>query len=142
MAQARPKTQVWVMKGTYYPTQCTTCSVNDRRQAFNFPDSVSVIGGFSGFETTLAQRDIKNAKTILSGDIDRDGYSNKNSYSVIYTYGLSSKSVIDGFTITGANATGSGPITVETQTIYRDSGAGMYNKLSSPSLVNIIFSTM
>ena len=139
LAQARPKTQVWVMKGTYYPTQCTACSVNDRRQAFNFPDGVSVIGGFSGFETTPTQRDIKNAKTILSGDIDRDGFSNNNSYSVIYTYGLSSKSVVDGFTITGGNANDTTAAVGE----INSSGGGWFNDcrdtVSEPTIRNCTF---
>ncbi len=139
LAQARPNTQVWVMKGTYYPTQCTTCSVNDRRQAFNFPEGVSVFGGFSGYETSPTQRDMKNATTILSGDIDRDGLPNNNSYSVIYTYGLSSKSVVDGFTISGGNANDTAAAAGE----INSSGGGWFNDcrdtVSEPTIRNCTF---
>ena len=46
-AAAHPGDQIWVAKGTYYPT--TTV---DRTATFNIPDQTSIYGGFKGTETT------------------------------------------------------------------------------------------
>lgn len=138
LAKARPNTQIWVAKGIFYPTQCTNCGVPDRRKSFNIPEGVSLIGGFNGNETLATQRDLKNNKTILSGDIDRDGLPNKNSYSVIYTFGVSAKTIVDGFTITAGYAND----TTAAGEIY-SSGGGWYNDcrdtVSSPTIRNCNF---
>ena len=140
LATARPNTQVWVAKGIYYPTQCTNCGVADRRKSFFITEGVSLIGGFGGTETLVGQRDLKNNKTILSGDIDRDSLPYKNSYSVVYTYGVSSKTIVDGFTITAGYAND----TTAAGETY-SSGGGWYNDcrdtVSSPTIRNCRFSS-
>ena len=47
-------------------------------------------------------------KTILCGDIDRNGDSMNNSYHIVLTTNVSNKTVIDGFCIIGGNANGNG----------------------------------
>src|SRR5262245_53578902 len=59
--------EIWVASGTYKPTAGI-----DRSVSFVIPNGVKLFGGFHGSgvnETSLEQRDISGAKTILSGDI-------------------------------------------------------------------------
>jgi hypothetical protein len=131
--------QIWVAKGTYSPTSCTTCTDADRRFSFEIPDSVAVFGGFSGTETALYQRNWKSNPTILSGNIDRDTTFKNNSFNVIFTKYVSKAMILDGFTISDGNAN-------DTTGIERTvSGGGWYNDgrntgfFSSPSVNNCIF---
>jgi len=121
--------KIWVAAGAYYPTSGT-----DRNISFVMKNGVAIYGGFDGTEDPLtfdlADRDFVANETILSGDIDQnDGpdFTNNegNSLHVIFNNnnGLNSSSVLDGFTITGGNADGAYP---------DNSGAGMFNYLSSP----------
>ena len=103
-------------------------------------NGVAIYGGFAGTETLTTQRVAGNS-TILSGDIGTIGSIADNCYHVVLSVSDANTTKLDGLTITGGNATGFSPISVETRSIYRDSGGGMYNNHSSPSLVNIIFST-
>ncbi len=123
-----PGDQIWVAAGTYYPTDTT-----DRYISFQMKKDMAIYGGFVGTETTLEDRDISSNKTILSGDIGVAGDNSDNSYHVFYhpdTLALD-EAVLDGFTITGGNADGAAP---------HDDGGGMYNKGSSLTLTNCIFS--
>ncbi len=135
--------QIWVKAGTYKPTTGT-----DRSISFVMKNNVAIYGGFNGTETALAQRNYNTNVTVLSGDLNGDDVINgtasnltvankgEDSWNVInnsFTSGapLTSSAVLDGFTITGGNAsnfTGSGT-----------SGAGMYNLYASPTLSNVIF---
>jgi len=75
--------QVWVAKGTYFPTVETVVG-DARSRSFVTKNGVPLCGGFAGTETSLAQRALadldNNGKvdsfefvntTLLSGDIDR-----------------------------------------------------------------------
>ncbi len=136
--------EIWVAKGTYYPTTSTT----NRNASFVMKNNLAIYGGFVGTETLLSQRDFKINATILSGDIDRTtdplvvsgGGSTLsitgnggNSYHVIFNdnNGLNNSAVLDGFTITGGNATGS--------INENNLGGGMLNNQSSPSIKNVTF---
>lgn len=127
--------EIWVAKGTYYPhTSNVPGDMASRFESFQMKNGVSIFGGFTGDESELNQRDIQANKTILSGDIGIvDDYSD-NLYHVFFHpegINLDSTAVLDGFTITGGNADGSDfPI---------DSGGGMYNYSSSPTLNNCTF---
>ena len=74
----------------------------------------AVYGGFIGNETTLAAREWKNNKTILSGDFsnndadfDSDIFTNisENAYTVVRASSLKVATRLDGFTISGGNNT-------------------------------------
>lgn len=108
--------EIWVGAGTFYPTNSS-----DRSKAFEIPDGIKLYGGFAGFETAPSQRKRHLYKSILSGEIGKAGIED-NSYTVVITKGVSEKTVIDGFTITGGNADGVGP----TGDIQR-CGSGWYN---------------
>lgn len=96
--------EIWVARGTYLPTAGT-----DRNAAFAIKDGVKVYGGFSGSETSTAQRNVLANPTVLSGEIASPSIDD-NSYSVVVTKNVSAATVVDGFTIRGgaANAAVSG----------------------------------
>ncbi|WP_028526843.1 choice-of-anchor Q domain-containing protein [Runella limosa] len=121
-------TEIWVAKGTYKPG-------TSRNASFSMKAGVKIHGSFAGTETNLSDRTaavMAANKSILSGDLNGDDATagkGENSYHVILNdnNGLTtSNSLLDGFTITGGNAS-------------EDSGGGMYNKYSSPSLSNLSF---
>ena len=121
--------QIWVARGTYYPTMGT-----DRFATFALKNGVSVYGGFAGTENQLNQRNPLNNVTILSGDIGTPGSKGDNSYHVVSSIGLDNTAILDGFTITGGNAN---LLVMDGQDQY---GGGLYNFNSSPTLSNLIFS--
>ncbi len=109
LANANASEEIWVAEGTYEPTDGSS-----RSASFVLVEGVVVYGGFDGTETSRDQRDWKTNETILSGDLDDDGLYNDNSYHVVTG---ADNATIDGFTITGGNADGSGGA---------DSGGGIY----------------
>jgi hypothetical protein len=64
--------QIWVAAGTYKPTSYLDPKVktDERSRSFLLKGGVSVLGGFAGTETQLAQRDVESNPTILSGDFN------------------------------------------------------------------------
>jgi len=124
LAAAVPGTgqEIWVAGGVYYPDEGTGQSDNDRASTFQIAPGISLFGGFTGGETSLDQRDPAMNVTILSGDIDQDDLKTDdvvlsardlgpgNAYSVVTIEdesrtALGLPTVINGFTITGGNAT-------------------------------------
>lgn len=126
--------EIWIAAGTYKPTKRTD-PADSRTASFQMKNGVAIYGGFSGTETTLAERDFVTNKTILSGDIGVVGNTSDNSYHVFYhsaDLNLNSTAILDGVTITRGNANGTN------WTAYY--GGGMYNDASSPKLTNVIIS--
>nr|WP_293838412.1 choice-of-anchor Q domain-containing protein [uncultured Arsenicibacter sp.] len=131
---SQPGDQVWVVTGLYKPTPTT--GPDSRTISFSMKNGVAIYGGFAGGETSLSQRPTINpvagkpGSSTLSGDIDNDGTLTNNSYHVISNpTGLTTTAVLDGFVITGGNASGSSA----------NMGGGMYNNGSSPTLTNCLF---
>jgi len=103
---------------------------------------VKIYGGFSGTETTLAERQLvsweTSGRSILSGDIGILNDNTDNCYHVVISVGDVGVSCLDGFTIIGGNANGSsGSITVNGTNIPNRYGGGIYTNNSSPSFANI-----
>lgn len=96
---AKTGTKILVAEGKYFPT-----ATKHRSITFSIPDGVELYGGFMGNETAFKQRDIRNRKTILSGNIGNETDEKDNSYTVILVKKLSTKVIIDGFVITGGNS--------------------------------------
>jgi hypothetical protein len=133
---------------------------DNRDKAFILRQGVEVRGGYDAAgadadETTRKARfnpdgTIKDAyaayETILSGDFNDDDSATgngENAYHVVLGVNISDDgaAVLDGFTITGGNANGSGAITMGgLADIGRSSGGGMYNASSSPVLTNLTIS--
>jgi len=141
--KARPGNQIWVAKGTYFPTSVNgivEASVEnyDRYKHFQMKNGVAMYGGFAGDEAAdfdLNDRDLADNETILSGDIGTQEDESDNSYHVIfhdYDLLLDNTAELDGFTVTGGNAN-------HTSNTHKR-GSGMYNDNSSPTLTNVIFS--
>jgi hypothetical protein len=112
--------QIWVAAGSYTPG-------SDRSDSFRLVNGVAVYGGFAGTETQLGQRNWATNITALSGDIGTVGNTSDNSYHVVTG---ASGATLDGFSISGGNANGSG----------NDNGGGIYNAAASPTLSNLIIS--
>ncbi|MEE9438112.1 MAG: choice-of-anchor Q domain-containing protein [Saprospiraceae bacterium] len=67
--------EIWMAKGTYLPATDKTGNASPgepRDKTFYISKELKIYGGFAGGETTLAQRDVLNNKTILSGDLNND----------------------------------------------------------------------
>lgn len=103
-------------------------------------NNLAIYGGFEGNEDPLtfdlADRDFVADETLLSGDLmDDDGpdftnYSD-NSYHIIRnSSGIDHTAILDGFTVIGGNADGSG---------IESLGGGMYNANASPKINNCTF---
>jgi len=88
---AQPEDQVWVAKGSYYPS-----SSKSQTSSFVIPSGVTVLGGFSGTEQFSQQRNFTKNLTILDGDIKHHHIPETYSQHVLI---LNHHSLIDGFTI-------------------------------------------
>ena len=99
LSSAPDNSEFWVAKGVYKPTATT-----DRNISFNIPSGARLYGGFVGTETMLNQASYFTNETTLSGEIGSPTTANDNSYHVVTFMGASSATVLDGFTITGGNA--------------------------------------
>ncbi len=77
--------QIWVRKGNYVLP--APLSVNK---------AVAIYGGFEGTETELTQRDVAANPTVINGN-----------NAVLHAVDISANATLDGFTITGGNASGS-----------------------------------
>jgi hypothetical protein len=122
---------VWVMDGTYLPTEDPTGDTapdDDRTKTILLQAGVALYGGFAGHEMNLSERDVVANETILSGDIGVSGDNSDNSYHVVTG---ADDATIDGFTITGGNADSGGA---------GNGGGGMYNDSSSPIVTSCTFS--
>jgi hypothetical protein len=119
--------QIWVAAGTYTPTTTT-----DRTASFILNTGVAVYGGFAGSETALSQRNWTANVVVLSGDLQGDDGANfannaENSYHVVVG---ATGATLDGFTISGGNASGEGA----------EVGGGISNVAAYPTLANLIIS--
>lgn len=158
---AAARQQVWVAKGTYRPTEnpmydsdTFAASTDTRDKVFLMKRGVSIYGGFAGNETVLADRDLTKIytdnKTVLSGDINGDDNPNNidanktdNTYHVVLVYdadNTASASTIDGFTITGGYANGTGTTTaVNSGTVTYDRGQGAGINLRGLGAYNVAY---
>ncbi|PWQ93789.1 hypothetical protein DKT75_19490 [Leucothrix arctica] len=92
--------EVWVAKGTYYPTDGT-----DRSISFQMKENVAVYGGFTGKETLRDTRNWNQNLTVLSGNIGDKALNSDNSYHVVIA---ATHAYLDGFTISGGQGSTAG----------------------------------
>ncbi len=132
LAAASHYNEIRVAEGTYKPDRGAGVTLGDRTATFQLINHVPIYGGYAGFgEPDPNARDIDAYPTILSGDIGTAGVNADNGYHVVTGSATESSAILDGFTITGGNANGTFP---------HDSGAGMLNSGSSPTVTNCTFS--
>jgi surface protein len=138
--------QIWVAKGTYKPMYSPEDGANfgtdqTRDNTFLLVNNVELYGGFAGTETVLTDRDLSLTanKTTLSGDLATVDDNTDNTYHVVVSAGEVGSAKLDGFNLIEGNANDDsfGSITVNTKTIARYYGGGMFNIESSPSLTNV-----
>jgi hypothetical protein len=86
VANSCPGVEIWVAKGTYFPSRDQTgnASPSDPRDKTFYinTDGTQLYGGFAGTETDKSQR-VAGNETILSGDIGIAGDSTDNCYTVV-----------------------------------------------------------
>ncbi len=135
-------TQIWVAKGTYYPTADASGNASPtdpRDKTFYLKDGVAIYGGFPDTgNPTLSERDWRTYPTTLNGEIQQDNDPGNNAYHVVLSANDGPATRLDGFTITGGNANGGGSITVEGQGFDRHLAGGANLMNSSPQLVNLL----
>jgi hypothetical protein len=135
--------EIRVGQGTYKPDRGGAMTRGDREATFQLINGVTLKGGYAGFaQPDPDARDIGNYETILSGDLagnDAEGRDlaneptrSDNSHHIIRTSEFCSDTVLDGLTITGANANGS--------SYPDDSGGGMLCN-SNTTLLNCTFTS-
>ncbi|MEM6320918.1 MAG: HYR domain-containing protein [Bacteroidota bacterium] len=138
LSEAESGDQIWVSAGTYYPTNGA-----NRNIAFELPNAVQILGGFpASGNPALGGRNPIAHPTILSGDIDQDGTSANNSYTIIFTQNVSSTTVLDGFIVENGNA--NAPFSLEFPVFRNNGGAAWYNVATSfqdsePTIRNCTF---
>lgn len=142
-------TQIWVAKGTYYPSTDEFGNTNPywnvRTKTFSLGNNLALYGGFAGNEPSgfdLMQRDFNVNRTVLDGDIQQNASAGDNAYHVIrnvplYGQVMDNTTVIDGFVISGGNAN---MIAGDGTLIFPFSyGGGMLNYLAGPEIRNSVF---
>lgn len=92
-----------VATGTYYPSASAIPSAT-----FALKNGQHLYGGFPTGGSNFAARNTSTNKTTLSGDLNKNTISDNgaDAYNIITLSYLTGTSVIDGFTITGANNAG------------------------------------
>ena len=108
--------EYWVAEGTYTPDDA------DPVKSFVLKNNIALYGGFAGDETKREERDCETNVTTLSGAI-----GGLHSNNVVRATGVNSTAILDGFTITGGEATGG------------DFGGGMLISAGSPTVANCVF---
>ena len=126
---ANPGDSIYVAAGTYYPSEKAGTGADDRHKSFVLLKDVSVYGGY---DASTGERDTRNYETILSGDIGTIGANSDNAYHVVIFAGDMGTAILDGFTITGGNADGSGSILCNGTGIGDPYGGGIYIGNGSP----------
>ncbi len=111
--------QVWVAQGIYGPLDAAGGEV------IRLKTGVAVLGGFVGTESEPYLRDPGSAVTVLDGQGD--------SYHVVTG---ADRAVLDGFTVTGGNASGNVSQSSNGGTF---SGGGMFNFGVAPEVRNCLF---
>lgn len=113
--QAAYNDSVFVAAGTYHP---------GAGSYFSMKQGIKIYGGFAGNEGSLHERNLATSDTSILESHEKHVVFNDNN-------GLDGNAILDGFKITGGNATGDG---------IDKYGGGMYNNAASPQLTNLTIS--
>lgn len=148
LGSATSTSEIWVAAGTYKP------HASDRNVAFDIPSGVEIYGGFVGTETMRSQRNFTTNITILSGDLsgndnttilDTEPTRSDNSYHIVKIVGTQTNVVLDGFSLTGANANGLDVHTSTANSYSNKRGGAIYvdrttaSGTLSAAIINCVF---
>ncbi len=127
---------IQVAHGAYAPDRGINQTPGDRGATFQLLNGVAMRGGYAGCGATDPDaRDLQLHETILTGDLNGDDGPNfanngENSYHVVTGSGVDASAVLEGFTVLGGKANGSGS---------QAHGGGLYNSSASPKIDNCTF---
>ncbi|MCP3902588.1 MAG: hypothetical protein GY715_03045 [Planctomycetes bacterium] len=132
--------EIRVARGTYVPDRdaVNPTGTGDRLLSFQLINDVTLKGGYAGVGASDPDaRDLVANESILSGDLAGDDGPNfagnaENARHVTNASANASSAVLDGFTITGGNGTG-------TNTNPDRFGAGMLCQAGSPTVRDCLF---
>lgn len=137
--------EIWMKAGKYYPnsfpagcTGCGTPSTNNQNNTFSLKGNLRIIGGFSGSESQLWQRNIIANKTILSGNLGAPAIYTDNAYHVVTCVNINNFTLQD-LTIQEGYAYGNSTIIVGGQTLYQVWGGGSLNINAGGSYFSCLF---
>lgn len=129
--------EVRVANGDYKPDQGETVTVGNRLASFKLRSGVAIRGGYAGCGASHPDaRDTTLYETILSGDLaqnDAADFQNRfdNSYHVVtYDDPGATGSILEGFTVRGGHANGTGPAGTAT-----NQGPGIHIRLDSQKCI-------
>lgn len=135
---------IFVANGEYYPSIGLAGSTDPRDRAFLIPTGVALFGGFVGNESSITDRSLDSMslhvtnRTRLSGDIGTLNDDSDNCYHVVVSILSSNSTLVDGFTISDANANGQDSIVVNGVDIFRKYGGGLNLTTSFLTLANCV----
>ncbi|MDR2563720.1 MAG: hypothetical protein LBC98_07235 [Prevotellaceae bacterium] len=149
--------QIWVAEGTYYPMYMAGTGSSDRDKAFVLSEGLKIYGGFPQGASDTQHTSLDSrftgvckgspclSETILSGDLGKNDASTNiktdNVYHLFIANNVTDNTVIDGFTLTGGQADGSGAINLSVNTVSstvpRNMGGAIYNVKASPRYSNL-----
>ncbi|TWT45156.1 hypothetical protein RAS1_15780 [Phycisphaerae bacterium RAS1] len=114
--------EVWVAAGLYKPDTGAGHTPGDPSERFEVEANIALYGGFSGTEATRSQRDFRSNLSVMSGDLNGDdppaGFANMTDNSVVLVRLLpGAAGPLDGFTVRGGGAQGTGVAAVWTDFI-------------------------
>jgi predicted outer membrane repeat protein len=145
IAVASKGDQIWVAQGIYRPDQDQQQPRSERTATFTLRSGVAIFGGFPTGGGRWEDGNPSANKTILSGDLNgndaavdspamllTDPTRTDNAMHVVTASGTDETASLDGFIITGGNASGS-------QYDTTSQGGGLYSKAGSPTIGNCIF---
>lgn len=121
LANATPGDEIWVHAGTYYPS-----TTSDPSESYDIPNGVRVFGGFQSWMTHKGQRDHDTYLTILNGSVGP-----QKSYHIVTSKNTDVNTILDGFVIRDADASGSNQ--------SERNGGGILLEQSDITLVNLWF---
>ncbi|WP_158584058.1 T9SS type A sorting domain-containing protein [Reichenbachiella sp. MSK19-1] len=148
-AWATTPLKIYVAKGTYKPLYSPEDGANfgtdqGRNNSFSMVKNIQLYGGFdpaNGIEdltdTRILPSSDETAGTILSGDIGTADDATDNTYNVLVSAGDVGTASLDGFSITDGYANDYSDIYVNGKQIFKCSGAGVYNSVSSPTYKHV-----
>lgn len=143
LVAAQPGDELWVAQGTYVPGNTPAAS-----DTFQLRSGIALYGGFTGIETSRAQRDWNAHATVLSGDIAGDDVyvggtvyfgwnigAAGNSAHVVTGSGVDATAVLDGFSVVHG-AIGLPGTPAGSWDMY---GSGLFNVAGNPTVRNCTF---
>ena len=112
--------ELWVAAGRYTPDVGLGLTKGDWERSFSLKPGASLLGGFSGTETSAEERDFTANETVLSGDLLGNDVlpfdplaetrMDNSVIIVLAAYGVSATpAVLDGFTIEGGQSRTNNP---------------------------------